>query len=129
MPDVGRMKQAPNKTRVLVVDDDLAVCDALKFALELEGFCVETCNSGADLLAGTPSADCLVLDYKMPGMDGLAVLAALTARQVDIPTILITAPLTQSIVDAARRAGVFCVLEKPLSDGVLLENIRHAARV
>lgn len=122
------MKQTVEKLHVLVVDDDQAVRDALKFALELEGLRVETCASGRELLAKSPSADCLVLDYKMPGMDGFAVLSALAARQINIPTILITAPVTEAISGAARRAGVFSVLEKPLTDGVLLENIRHAAR-
>lgn len=116
------------KLRVLVVDDDKAVRESLKFTLELEGLAVEIHASGRDMMSGMTEADCLVLDYKMPGMDGLAVLAALAAHNVKIPTILITAPVTELIRRAARRAGAFSVLEKPLTGGVLLENIRDAVR-
>lgn len=116
------------KLRVVVVDDDRAVRESLKFALELEGMMVRTHASGPELLACAPAADCLVLDYKMPTMDGLAVLAALVARGMRIPTILITAPVTERVRDAADRAGVFSVLEKPLTGDVLLRNIRCAAQ-
>lgn len=115
------------KLRVLVVDDDRAVRESLKFDLELEGLEVVTHTSGADLLRGAPAADCLILDYKMPDMDGLAVMGALAARDLRIPTILITAPVTERIARDAHRAGVFTVLEKPLTGGVLLDNIRVAA--
>ena len=114
------------KLRILVVDDDRAVRESLKFALELEGMTVETRASGRDLLSQPPDADCLVLDYKMPAMDGLAVMAALGQHHVHIPTILITAPVTAEMAKQARRAGAFSILEKPLRDGVLLENIRRA---
>lgn len=117
---------AGKKLRVLVVDDDRAVRDALKFALELEGMEVQTHASGFDLLGRAPAADCLVLDYKMPDMDGLAVMAALAARHVDIPVIMITAPVTAIVAGAARRAGVFNILEKPLTGSVLLDNILAA---
>jgi len=116
------------KLRVVVVDDDQAVRESLKFALELEGLIVKTHASGQALLDDALSADCLVLDYKMPAMDGLAVLAALFARGSHIPAILITAPVTAKVRDAAGRAGVFSVLEKPLADNVLLQNIRCATR-
>ena len=115
------------KLRVLVVDDDHAVREALKFALELEGMDVRTHASGPDLLRRAPAADCLVLDYRMPGMDGLAVMAALAARRVEIPVIMITAPLTPAVAGAARMAGVFNILEKPLAGDVLLDNILAAA--
>lgn len=116
------------KLRVLVVDDDRAVRESLKFALELEGLAVATHGSGSELLSEVPNADCLVLDYKMPGMDGLAVLETLAARNLRLPTILITAPLTDAIAAAARRAGAFSALEKPLTGNVLLDNIRRAVR-
>lgn len=116
------------KLRVLVVDDDRAVRESLKFALELEGLDVQTLASGDDLLRQRPAADCLILDYKMPGMDGLAVMAALAERSVGIPVILITAPVTDAIAGAARRAGAFSILEKPLTGGILLDNIHDAVR-
>jgi FixJ family two-component response regulator len=116
------------KLRITVVDDDSAVRDSLKFALELEGWAVETRSSGRALLDDMPAADCLILDYRMPDMDGIAVMGVLAERHKSIPTILITAPLTAAVKTAARQAGAFSILEKPLTDGKLVENIRHATR-
>ena len=116
------------RTRVLVVDDDLAVRDSLKFALETEGLAVETYASGRQMFASKSAvgADCLVLDYKMPEMDGFAVMEELAARKIAVPVILITAPVTDAIRHRAQKAGVFNLLEKPLLDGALAETIRQA---
>jgi two-component system, LuxR family, response regulator FixJ len=112
---------------VLVVDDDLAVRDALKFALELDGLSVDTCGSGAELLRhpGLGRARCLVLDYQMPDMNGFAVMGELKRRNVALPVILITAPLSREVERRAAAAGVAGVLEKPLLEDTLIEKIRH----
>ena len=118
-----------NPIRVVIVDDDLAVRQSLKFSLQLDGLTVRTCDSGLKLLWDNDFAgvDCLVLDHKMPGMDGFAVMAELAARAVTVPVILITAPVTDRIRQQAKRAGVFSVLEKPLLNGILVEHVRRAA--
>jgi len=112
---------------VLIVDDDQAVRDALKFALELDGLSVVTCDSGAELLRHPQlgRAGCLVLDYQMPGMNGFAVMNELKRRNVTLPVILITAPLSREVERRAVAAGVAGVLEKPLLEDILLEKIRH----
>jgi len=113
------------KTRVHLVDDDRAVRDSLKFALELDGMAVQTWESGARLLSegDLAKADCLVLDCKMPGLDGFAVVKALAERHVTLPIIMITAPVTEAIRRQAHALGIFCVLEKPLLDGILSEAV------
>jgi FixJ family two-component response regulator len=112
---------------VLIVDDDQAVRDALKFALELDGLSVDTCGSGAELLRhpDLSRACCLVLDYVMPEMNGFAVLNELKRRNVTLPVILITAPLNADVERRAAAAGVAGVLEKPLLEDVLIDKIRH----
>jgi FixJ family two-component response regulator len=112
---------------VLVVDDDDAVRASLKFALELEGLCVETCDSGAALLGhpGLREAHCLVLDYAMPVMDGMAVLDRLGVLDLRLPVILITGHPVRALGARVHAAGVRHVLEKPLSDGALLAAIRE----
>jgi len=112
---------------VLVVDDDFAVRDSLKFALEIEGLTVHACSGGAELLAHPEllQARCIVLDYKMPLMDGFSVLERLTALNLHIPVIVITAHATQGLRDRAAQAGIQHVLEKPLFNGSLLDSI-HA---
>jgi two-component system, LuxR family, response regulator FixJ len=111
---------------ILVVDDDLAVRESLKFALELEGLAVRAFGSGRELLEhpDLPRARCLVLDYRMPVMDGFEVLDRLADRQVRLPVILITSDATGAIRHRAAICGVQHVLEKPLSDSTLVENIQ-----
>ena len=113
------------KLRVLVIDDDLAVRQSLKFELELEGMQVDAYASGGAFLADARPADCLVLDYRMPGMDGFALMAEMNQRAIRIPTILITAPMTPGIKHGAKAAGADLVLEKPLTGKVLVDNIRQ----
>lgn len=123
------MKKDP--IQVMVVDDDRAVRASLKFALQLDGLAVRTCDSGLKLLRsnGLAEVDCLVLDCKMPDMDGFAVLAELAARDVAVPVVLITAPVTDKLRQQAKRAGAFSVLEKPLLDGILVDHVRRAVQV
>ncbi len=113
---------------VLVVDDDAAVRSALKFALELEGYQVRTYGDPEALLADTlPERACLVVDYRMPGLDGLAMISRLRQRRVELPVILVVSEALDSRLRVrAGRVGVQDVLEKPLSDGMLLDSIRHA---
>jgi FixJ family two-component response regulator len=100
---------------VVVVDDDPAVLSALKFALELEGLQIAVYRNGRELLAEPvlPSSGCLVIDYKLPGADGLSLLADLRARGITLPAILITSHPTQSL---RRRAAAVAapIVEKPL---------------
>jgi FixJ family two-component response regulator len=116
------------KNIVLVVDDDHGVREALKFALELDGLTVHVCSSGNELLAHPElhRAQCLVLDYKMPHMDGFEVMERLAARRINLPVILIAGPVTDVLCERAAEAGIFHILEKPLLDDKLLNTIREA---
>lgn len=118
-----------NKNRVVhVVDDDPAVCASLKFALELEGFYVCTHASGPELLQDKDlgAAACMILDHKMPEMDGLTVVSQLASLSIKAPVILITAPVSEALRRRAAQQGVFALLEKPLLDNVLVKNVRDA---
>ena len=77
---------------VLLVDDDAAVRDSLKFMLEVEGFEVRAYSSPEELLNENklPANSCLVMDYRMPRMNGLELVAQLRDRRVLVPVILIT---------------------------------------
>lgn len=116
------------KETVIVVDDDAAVRAALKFALEVEGFDVLLYDGARAVLAADslPERGCLVVDYRMPAIDGIELIVELRRRNVVLPAILISARVTNGLRDLARGSGLTRVLEKPLSDSALVENIRDA---
>ena len=118
----------PPPTLVLV-DDDFALRSALKFALELDGYRVQTFASGEALLeADLPARNvCLVVDENLPGMGGLDSVGALRARSQDLPALLITSHPGPGLRRRARRMRV-PIIEKPLMDDRLVRNIRFALR-
>jgi FixJ family two-component response regulator len=115
------------QTTVLIIDDDPAVRNSLKFALEVEGFAVRAYHAAADLLRERefPADGCLVIDYKLPEMNGLDLLVELRNRKIDLPAILIT---THPSIEVRRRAAVAGVvlIEKPLLNDTLFQGIRAA---
>ncbi len=118
---------AKRQNIVIVVDADIAVRDSLKFALEVEGLVVHACSSGTDLLShpALGVASCIILDHKLPVMDGFMVLEHLALRHVTAPVILLAAHATESVCRRAVAAGVRHVLEKPLLDSQLLDRIHE----
>jgi FixJ family two-component response regulator len=110
---------------VLVVDSDLAVREALKFALEVEGFKVHLCADGLELFThpGLRRADCLVLEDKMLLMTGVSVLDRLAEHRFPVPIILMTSHLTDALRRRAVLAGVRHLLEKPFLNGALVDSI------
>lgn len=115
---------------VLVVDDDPAVRNSLKFSLEVESFIVRDYSSASELLRETEIADagCLVIDYHLPEMNGLEMLNRLRARRVAAPAILITSHPSAFVRQRAAEAGVR-IVEKPLLGDALVEGIRSAFAV
>jgi FixJ family two-component response regulator len=110
---------------VIVVDDDLAVRNSLKFSLEVEGFTVRVFPGGIELLNDTDLSrcGCLVIDQNMPGMNGLDLVAELRARDAQAPTILITSYPTVALRERAAKAGV-AIVEKPFLETALIDRIR-----
>lgn len=113
---------------ILVVDDDAAVRASLKFALEVEGFQVRLYDRGSALLADAnmPERGCLVVDYRMPDIDGIELIERLREINVTLPVVLISGRVTKQLRTVAHRLGLAAVLEKPLTGSVLIESIRAA---
>jgi two-component system, LuxR family, response regulator FixJ len=112
---------------LLVVDDDGAVLNSLKFCLEIEGFVVRVYGDGQALLNDTdlPSFGCLVIDYSMPDMTGLELLAKLRSVGIGLPAVLITGHPGLALRRQAAEAGI-ALIEKPLLGNGLTEAIRGA---
>lgn len=113
---------------VCIVEDDAAVRNALKFALEVEGLSVRTYDGPVSLLEDRhlPPFGCLIVDYRMPVMDGLELTAALRERGLNGPAIMITGRANKDLRARAAKLGIHHLLEKPLSDGALIDAIRDA---
>jgi FixJ family two-component response regulator len=112
---------------VVVVDGDPALCGALKFTLEIEGYRVVTCDAVADLLALDLSAAraCLVIEERLHDLSGLAALAELRRRGMRHPAILTATAPKPEILSAAAAMGVR-IVEKPLMGDTLICAIRAA---
>jgi two-component system, LuxR family, response regulator FixJ len=114
---------------IAVVDDDPAVCNSLKFSLELEGFAVRTYRSGAELLQAGNIGDCecFVVDQRMPGMSGLDLIASLRQHEIAAPAILVVSQSNDALHARAAKAAV-PIVEKPFLSNALVERIREACR-
>ncbi len=109
---------------VLIVDDDPAVLNALAFALGAEGYAVTACGSSTQALeqALLDPFCCLVVDYRMPEMDGIALAGAIRRRGVHVPVVLITSnPDAKCRARAAAANAV--IVEKPLLGDALSRQI------
>jgi two-component system response regulator FixJ len=112
---------------VHLVDDDEAIRRSVGFMLKTSGFHVRTYESGVELLKGAPNLEtgCVLLDIRMPGMDGLEVQAALKEKGVTLPVIIMTGHGDVSLAVQAMKAGAVDFIEKPFEKAVLLSAIEH----
>src|ERR1700747_1462717 len=113
---------------VYVVDDDQAVCTALRRLIHSVGIEVQTFASAQDFLhASRPGAPaCLVLDVRLPDLSGLNVQEKLTDAKIDLPIIFITGHGDIPMTVRAMKAGALEVLTKPFRDQDLLDAIQQA---
>lgn len=114
--------------RIILVEEDAAVRAALRFLLELQGYVVETYES-AEALAGQgdmiPANDCLVADYRLPGIDGLSLLMILRDLGIDMPAVIVASDPGERLRERAKMLGA-AVVEKPLLSDDLSNAIRSA---
>ena len=125
---MGQQDTSPQKV-ILIVDDDPALRSSLEFILGIEGYKVRSYGSGRELLDDTdlPEQGCLVIDQRLPDIEGLRVIAALRARSVLLPAILITSNPNRALQRRAEQANV-PIVEKPLITGTLFQRIGAALK-
>jgi two-component system response regulator FixJ len=117
-----------DKRLIHIVDDEEAIRRSAKFMLSTSGFAVETWESGVAFLKSVRHVEqgCILLDVRMPEMDGLEVQQALTDRGVNMPVIILTGHGDISIAVRAMKGGAVDFLEKPFEKAALLTAIEAA---
>lgn len=113
---------------VHLVDDDEAIRHSASFMLRHAGYTVKTYKDGVTFLneAGPEDTGCILLDVRMPVMDGLQVQAALTEHGIDMPVIVLTGHGDVSVAVQAMKAGAIDFLEKPYEKSQLNAAIEKA---
>jgi two-component system response regulator FixJ len=113
---------------VHVVDDDEAVRRSLALLLGSYAMPAETHDSAEAVLSrlDTLRPGCLIVDIRMPGMDGLELQAELNRRQCALPVIIVTGHADVGLAVRAMKAGAVDFIEKPYSEGDLLRAVRRA---
>src|SRR5689334_21549054 len=123
------------KSRILVIDDEAAIRDSLRMTLEYEGYEFVGAATGQEglALAEREAFDLVLLDVKMPGMDGLDVLGRLHSMNETLPVVMISAHGTPSTAVDAIRRGALDFLEKPFESTdrlrVTIQNALEQARL
>jgi len=116
------------KSRILVIDDEAAIRDSLKMTLEYEGYEFVGAATGQEglVLVEREAPDLVLLDVKMPGMDGIEVLERLRAMNDAIPVVVVSGHGTISTAVEATKKGAFDFIEKPFASERVLVSLRNA---
>jgi FixJ family two-component response regulator len=127
----GQSKSLPKSHAtpiVFVVDDDISVRESLELLIRSEGWQPETFESAQEFLAHPRALvpSCLVLDFSLPGLNGLELQKRVAVERTDMPIIFITGFGDVPMTVQAMKAGAAEFLTKPFGDNVLLSAIRNA---
>jgi two-component system response regulator FixJ len=122
------MSSAPFEQRfVAIVDDESSICDSLQMLLRAAGYVTRVFSTAEALLRESlPSFACVLVDLRLPGMNGLELQEELRRHALSPPVIVITAHGDVSSARAALLAGAVDFLEKPIDNDELLTAVRAA---
>jgi two-component system response regulator FixJ len=114
-----------NKRTIHLVDDEAAIRRSASFMLKVSGFEVVSYASGGEFLsaAGSATPGCVLLDIRMPGIDGLGVQRAMNERGIALPVIMLTGHGDVTLAVRAMKAGAVDFIEKPFEKSALLDAI------
>ena len=118
----------PPNPCVYIVDDDEAVRDSLSFLLESKGYVIKSFSSALDFLAAAPAlpTGCLIVDIRMPAIDGLELQERLKAGGLDFPMIVITGHADVPLAVRAMKAGAIDFIQKPFTSETILDGLAEA---
>src|SRR5687768_14940668 len=118
------------KPRILVIDDEAAIRDSLRMILEYEDYQFTGAASGQEgiALVQRDRPDLVMLDIKMPGMDGMEVLRKLRAHDETLPIVMISGHGGSAAAVEAIKAGALDFLDKPLSSERVIVTLQNALK-
>jgi len=116
--------------RILVIDDETGIREAIRMTLEYEGYRIDEARSGQEGLdkATKTPYDAILLDIKMPFLDGIEVLDNLKEQRVNSPVVMVSGHGDVHTAVECTKRGAFDFLEKPLNRDKLLLTVRNAVR-
>lgn len=119
------------KAALLIVDDDVMLCDLLVRWLQKSGYRCVAANSAAEAMTAleNESFELMLTDINMPGLTGIELLEAIRGRYADLAKIMVTAVDDQVVADHALKMGVYSYLVKPLEKNQTLINVANALRL
>ncbi len=124
----GAARSSAPGPRILVVDDESSIRESLRMILEFEDYQVLEAADGPEALVrvGERLPDAVLLDIKMPQMDGLQVLRNMNERGLDMPVVVVSGHADVETAVEATRLGAFDFIEKPLQRDRVLVTLRNA---
>lgn len=125
--DLSEHDKRPRAHRLVLIEDDENVRRSMTMLLRARGFIIDAYRSGTEFLTlqGRHGGDCLLIDYKMPRLDGLELMRRLRAGNDSTPAIMITGYYSDSLLARARSVGFAEVLEKPATPKALIQLISN----
>ncbi|MHC4672918.1 MAG: sigma-54-dependent transcriptional regulator [Planctomycetota bacterium] len=116
------------RLRILIVDDEEDLVSTMAERLTLRGFQVETATNGTDAIkhVSKHNFSVLILDVKMPGIDGLELMAEIKRKHPDLPVILFTGHTSVADAERGMQEGAFDYIMKPIDIDELIDKIRSA---
>lgn len=116
------------RPKVVIVDDDPSVGDALSLLLRVEGLPCRVFRDGETFLEtlGPVMPDCIILDLRMPGLSGLEVLRRVKSRDTHVPVFIMSGHADIAIAVEAMKNGAADFVQKPFAAGEMVERVRAA---
>lgn len=113
---------------VYIIDDDRMARESLKWLIESAGLPVQVHENGLDFLDQVDAAlsGCVLLDVRMPDINGMELFAKLKQRDIMLPVIIVTGHADVAMAVRAMKAGAYDFIEKPYNDALMLERVQNA---
>jgi len=117
-----------NEAITYIIDDDRMARESLKWLIESAGLPVQIFNHGLEFLeqADANMAGCVLLDVRMPDINGMELLSKLKQHNILMPVIIVTGHADVAMAVRAMKTGAFDFIEKPYNDALMLERVQSA---